>query len=203
MGSGRDKQAEAQSRQITSQQLQQQQQLYDWSQQRTAKMDELQNPAIKYAQGMTSGDPEKIAFAGAIPVANITKSFNATKQNIYDSVPSGAARDFALASAERGKNADIGSTLNQGFFESLNTLMQAGGAQGNFGLQQLGAGMRAGETAQQGTQLLMNQAQQRKATQMGFLGSLAGAAGTAAGGFMMRPATSSPSSPWSAMGTMN
>lgn len=186
MGGGRDKQAENQQRQLAQQQYQQSQELYNFAKQRTAQMDKLQAPAINYATGMASGDPEKMAWAASVPIGNITKSYRASRENIYDSVPSGAARDFALAMNEKGRTAATGTAMNQGFFEALNTLMQAGGAQGQFGLQQMGAGLRAGEASGSTANSLIQAGNQRKAAQMGLLGNIAGAAGSAAGGYFGR-----------------
>jgi hypothetical protein len=176
MGGGKSD-AEKQQEQLTQQKMQQDQQLYDWSKARTDKMDALMSPAISFAQAIASGDPTKTMQAAAVPLGNIASGFKATKENIYDTIPSGAARDFALAGAERDKQSQTASTLNQSFLQSLNTLFNAGGQQGQFGLQQLGAGLRAGESAMQGNQSLMQADAQRKATTMGFLGSLAGTAG--------------------------
>lgn len=182
MGSGKNKQAENNQNALAASQLKTNQEMLGFFKDRTAKMDTLQQPAIARFQKIASGDPTAMISASAVPLGNIENSYRASKENIYDSVPSGAAREFALAGLSRDKGANISGTLNQGYLNAFNALLGIGKDQGAFGLQEAGAGITSGQAAGQTNQSLMDASAQRKASQMGLFSSLAGAAGTAAGG---------------------
>ena len=157
------------------------------------KQQQLQQPAIQFAQGLASGDPSKVTQAAGPQLAQISQQFAGAKQNILDTTPKGAGQDFALMQLpEQQANATaglLGGEVNQG----MNTLLGLGqGAQaaegniasglGGLSMQQLGAGLTAGGQASQTNQSVMQAQAQQKATMMSFIGQLAGAAGGAATG---------------------
>ena len=131
---------------------------------------------------------------GWTPVDQITQQYSGAKQNILDTTPKGAAQDFALMQLpEQQANATaslLGGEVNQGMNTLLGLGQNAQGALGNISsglgglsMQQLGAGLTASGQESGVNQSIMNAQAQQKATTMGFLGQLAGAGGTALGGY--------------------
>ena len=155
---------------------------------------QLQQPAIQFAQELASGDPSKVTQAAGPQLSQIAQQYAGAKQNILDTTPKGAAQDFALMQAPQQQANTTASLLGGEVNQGMNTLLGLGqnaqSAEGNIAsglgglsMQQLGAGLTAGGQASQTNQSVMQAQAQQKATTMGFLGQLAGAAGTAAGGY--------------------
>lgn len=154
---------------------------------------QLQQPAISFAQGLASGNPNTVAEAAGPQLSQISQQFAGAKQNIQDTTPKGAAQDFSLMQLPEQQANAVAGTLGGEVNQGMNTLLGLGqGAQGALGniasglgglsMQQLGAGLTASGQESGVNQSIMNAQAQQKATTMSFLGSLAGAAGTAAGG---------------------
>lgn len=182
--SGRDKQAEQNQRQLVQMQTNMAKEQLDFSKERLGRMDALQAPAIKFAQDIVGGDQTAFNRALSIPMSQLKRSQQATVNNVFDTVREGPVRDYMIAKTQRDANADVATMQNQTFLQSLQTLFGAGGEQGNFGLQQLGAGSRFLEGGSAGNQMLMQNAAARKSATMGALGQAAGLAGqVATGGF--------------------
>lgn len=201
--SGRDKTAETQSRAIADKQFALMKEQTDAANQRAAKMDSFQQPMVDFYKGLQSSDPTTRLIAGSIPLGNITQSQRAAEGNIFESVPEGPARDFALSQAKRQGAGEKASTLNDLFLKSLSGLAGIGSEQGQFGLQQLGAGARFGEASAAGNQALSQQAVQRKSATLGAVGQLAGiAGGLATGGMFGGGASGGGSKSWNAMAAM-
>lgn len=146
------------------------------------RMLELEQPLIDFTSKITSGDPSAQVKAAAPLIANITGQSSQAKERIYDTVGPGAGRDFALSQMEQQKSGAIAETMNRTYLGALDKQANLGAGFGAFSLQELGAGLRAGEGASNTTNSVMQAKEQGKASTMGFLGQLAGAAGTAAGG---------------------
>jgi len=178
---GRDKNAERRNEQLAQSQQSFAERLANEASARTAKMDTLQAPGLNFAK-MAVDDPTKTMQVAMSPLSNVTRSQAAAKQNIFDSVPEGAARDFALSGVARDAPAQKAEVLNNTWLQNLQMLLAAGGEQGNFGLQQYGASTRYGEGANASNSVAMNAATQRKAATMGALGQAAGMAGQMAAG---------------------
>ncbi len=160
--------------------------------------EQLQQPAIAFAQGLASGNPAQVAEAAGPQLSQISQQYAGAKQSILDTTPAGAAQDFAMMQLPQQQANQVASTLGGEVTQGMNTLLGLGqGAQGalgniasglgGFSMQELGAGLTASGQASQTNQSVMNAQAQQKATTMGFLGSLAGAAGGAAGGFLSNP----------------
>lgn len=155
--------------------------MLDFSRQRTSQMDALMKPSIDFFTASASGDKNALNTALAPQTAAITKSFTDARSNIMDGVAPGAGREFTLGQLERDKANTTALLPANAFLQSIDALAKIGQGQGNFGLQQLGAGMRAGEGAAQTAGAVQQADAQRKAAQMGLLGSIAGAGGMAVG----------------------
>ncbi len=154
---------------------------------------QLQQPAIQFAQGLASGNPADVTKAAAPQLSQIAQQYAGAKQNILDTTPKGAAQDFALMQLPQQQANTTAGLLGGEVNAGMNTLLGLGqGAQGALGniasglgglsMQQLGAGLTSGQGASQTNQSVMNAQAQQKANTMNFLGSLSGAAGTAASG---------------------
>lgn len=177
MGGGKErKETDARQAAIAQSQYQTGQDLTKAGTDTTAQGLSLFNPAIDFYSKLASGDSSKMVQAAAPIISNITKQYASTKQNIQDTVPAGAGRAFALASLGREQaNANSGA-LNNAYMSAFPALANIGGQVSGVGLQQTGAGLRGTEGAAQTNNQLQQVQQQRKASQLGFFGSLAGAA---------------------------
>lgn len=145
------------------------------------QMDEYLKPAIEYNRVLATGNKDAAMTASAPLISGITSASRANKEAIYDNVPAGAARDFALASNDLTTRSNVAATLSQKFIEAQDKLANIGSGLGSFSLQTLGSSLRGAEGAANTNSTVMQAEQQRKASTMGFLGGLAGAGGQFAG----------------------
>lgn len=173
-------------RDTSQQQLQIGQQYAGMAKSELNRMNELQQPTVDFYSGIIKaaqgGDYGGLITAAGPTVSNITQQAENAKENIYNTVPAGAGRDYALAAAKSGTAGNISGTLNQLFLSAFPQLSQIGGQAGQVGLNEAGAALSGLSGGAQTNQAMMNQEAQQKASTMGFFGSLAGAAGAAAGG---------------------
>ena len=148
-----------------------------------SQMFSILNPVIGFEQGLTSGDSSKVTEAAAPLLAQFTQQFAGAKQNLQDTAPRGAGRDFAasMLPVEQG-NATAGA-LSNAVLGGFGNLTNIASGLGQYGLGELGAGLRAGEGASQSNQVIMDAQSKKHAATMGFLGDLVKSAGTAYAGF--------------------
>jgi hypothetical protein len=177
---------------LGQQQAKQGQEWMDFSKQRIARSDVLQQPLIDFYSGIAKGGPQTMTAAAPL-LGQISDSAKKTQENIYNTVPAGAARDVAMAQQEIAKGQQIGGTINSTYQTALQQLGALGTGQAQLGLQEAGAGftgagqgLQAFGQGQEALQNIMTAQNQRKATTMSFFGSLVGAAGTAAGGYLSK-----------------
>lgn len=135
-----------------------------------------------YYGKLASGDPAALSRANAPAIQSIGKESASAKKNIVQDQPRGGERNLALEEADITKGAQISNLTTGSYASSFGSLAGLGG-------QNVGQGTAATATGLQGENAAANQYGQlgqlqneQKATQLGFFGSLAGAAGTAAGG---------------------
>jgi hypothetical protein len=159
------------------------QQYLNMSQGQLAYGQQLEQPLVNFYQGIASGNQNNLMTAAAPEIANITGQSRAAQANIWNTVPAGAGRDFALAQAQQNQAGQTASTLNQTYNQALTGLAQLGTAQQGVGLQEAGAGIGGISGAQSAYGNIMQTQAQAKSSALGFLGSIFGAAGSAAGGF--------------------
>lgn len=168
------------------------QQQLDLSQQTAAKANQLQQPLVNFYSGIVSPGNKTNAISAASPlIGNIANSEKQAEGNIRNTVPEGAGRDAALALAKIQQGQSTSSALNSTYTSALQNLAQLGSADQGVALQQTGAGLSAFGGANQGfggAQSALGTIQQAQASQKaaltGTLGSIFGAAGTAAGGYL-------------------
>lgn len=121
--------------------MQQQNQL---QQQNYQRMLQLQQPEISFLQGVTAGGPE--TTAAAMPfISQISQGFESSQQQIRNTIPPGAGRDFALSQLEEQKDTSTANFLNQQVLSAFDKLANIGSGLGSFSLQELGASLSAGQ----------------------------------------------------------
>jgi hypothetical protein len=138
--------------------------------------------AEDYYQALASGDIKKITAAVAPASQQISSQTEQAKNMIKESTARGGAQDLAVAEADISKSGQIGNLVTQaytGAFPALASLFSTGGG---ISVSEIANAVSSAQGASQTTAAVGNEQAQGKATTMGFLGSLAGAAGQAAGG---------------------
>lgn len=128
-----------------------------------------------YYGKLASGDPNALARANAPAIQSITEKSNQAKQNIIQDNPRGGERNLALEEADIAKGAQISNLTTGSYVGAFPSLASLGG-------QNVGQGNAATSTGLQGMNSAANQygqlqqlSNEQKATQMGFITSLAGA----------------------------
>jgi hypothetical protein len=171
---------------ITDQGLATQRQYLDLATKQLGKQEALTAPLEQrntaIIDAAKTGDYNTLIGAASPFIGNITSTNKQATEAIYDAVPAGAGRDYAIAAAKRGQGTDVSTALNQIITQALTGQAQLGQQAGQLGLQETGAGISSLDTASQSNQALMQAKQQQKASQMGVIGSIAGAGGMALGG---------------------
>lgn len=142
-----------------------------------------QSPLASFLQSIIGGDSTKTSQAIAPAIGNITASTNANKEAIYDSTAPGAARDVLLGQNKLNQGAQIASTTNNAFLSAFPELAQLASGNTSAGLGLTGAGITSLGNSASTTGSVLNAQEQQKANTVGAFGALAGAAGTAAGGY--------------------
>lgn len=134
--------------------------------------------AENYYQQMATGDPAALARATAPAVQQIDAQAEATKKRISEDAPRGGAKNLALEENEINRGAQVGNLATQGYLNSFQNLAGLAG-------QGVGESISSTSTAIGGLSAAGNQysniAQQQaegKASQLGFITSLAGDAAT-------------------------
>lgn len=184
MGGGKERKASmdmqsgiARDQQATSKQY------LDLATQEQSRRNTLQQPTIDFYSKIIGGDPNARMTAAAVPLGDIARGARGARGAIEE-MPRGAGREFALAQNENQKYSQSADYLNKAFMNAFPALSGLGTEAGQVGLQNTGAGMRGAEAAAGTNSGVMQSQQQQKAAQLGLIGSLAGAAGSAAtGGF--------------------
>lgn len=162
------------------------QQFANLSQQSLSQMNTLTQPAVNHDMGLinaaNSGNYSQLIQAAGPTVGANSQAAQQAAQNIRNNIPAGAGQQAALAQIPfQLGNANAGA-LNQAYTGALGNLTQIGAAYGGVGLNEAGISTNSANAAGSAYGQIGNEQAQSKATTMGFLGSLAGAAGTAAGG---------------------
>lgn len=147
---------------------------------------QLAQPAIMFNSELASGDPSKIMAAIAPSVTGITQGTANAREQIMDQTMPGAGRDTALAQLPEQQANQIAGLGSNAYLSSFGNLAQIGAGIEGTGLQQTGASISGANASSNATNAVMQAQEQSKASTMGLLGSLAGAAGTAAGGWLSK-----------------
>lgn len=137
--------------------------------------------AEQYYQNLASGDPSAIARAISPAAQQIDQQAEGAKKRIEQDAPRGGVKNLALEENEINKGAQIGNLATQSYLNSFNSL--AGLAGQGVGQSQGFTGSAISGLSAAGNQYsnIANQQAEAKASQLGFISSLAGSgAGLAA-----------------------
>jgi hypothetical protein len=139
--------------------------------------------STSYYGKLASGDPNALARANAPAIQQITGQSNQQLSNIMQNAPRGGARDLAISEADLSKGAQISNLTTGSYTNAFPSLASLGG-------QNVGQGNAATSTGLQGMNSAANQYgnlqqlnNEQKATQLGFVSSLAGAGAEAGSAF--------------------
>lgn len=156
------------------------------AQQSLGQMNTLTQPAINYYSGLVnaanSGNYGGLVQAAGPTLGTISQQGQAAQNNIISGTPAGQGRNEALALLPGQQANAVSSTLNQQYNAALGNLTQLGAAYGGLGTSLAGAQLSGLGGAATTYGNVANQQAQSKADTTNLLGSLAGAAGTAASG---------------------
>lgn len=138
--------------------------------------------AENYYASLATGDPTKIMSAIGPAVAQIGSQTEQSKNAIKSTTPRGGAQDLALAEADISKAGQVGNLQTQAYTGSFPALAQLFQGGAGISVSQIANAIASAQGAASTTAQVGQEQAQGKATTMGFLGSLAGGAGEAAGG---------------------
>ena len=138
--------------------------------------------AESYYGKLSSGDPNALATANAPAIQSITGQSNESLKNIMQSMPRGGARDLAISDADLSKGAQISNLTTGSYTNSFGSLAGLGGQNVSQGNAATATGLQGMNSAANQYGQLQQLNNQQKATQLGFIGSLGGAAATGLAG---------------------
>lgn len=165
---------------ITQQQIGIEQQSLNQSTEDRESRKALQQPAIDFNSALASGDPAAVMKALAPQLTGLSQARSTARENIFEGLAPGAARDVSLAQNDvSNANAVAGLRASQSL-GAMDKLANIGSGLGSFSLQELGAGISAGTAASGSNKAVMDSQEAAKASTLGFLGTLAGAGGNIA-----------------------
>lgn len=153
---------------------------------RSQELYNLTEPGLKTAEDfykhLASGDKGAIQRSTAPATEQIAGNYEQAVKNLSENMPRGGAKDLAVQEAEISKSGAIGSTEANAYLGAFPALASL--AQGGIGLSinEVTQALSAFSGASSSNQAAANMQGAGKAQTLGFLGSLGGAAGEAAGG---------------------
>ena len=139
--------------------------------------------ATSYYGKLATGDPNALARANAPAIQQITGQTNAAKQIILQDMPRGGERNLSLEEADINKGAQISQLTTGSYLQSFPSLAGLGGQNVSQGTAATGTGLQGMNAAANQYGQLQQISNEQKATQLGFIGSLAGAGAGLAGAF--------------------
>lgn len=132
-----------------------------------------------YYGKLASGDPTALTRANAPAIQQITGQSNAAKKNILQDMPRGGERNLALEEADINKGAQISNLTTQSYTGAFPSLAQLGGQNVSQGTQATQVGQQGMNAAAGQYGQIQNMMNEQKATQLGFITSMAGAGASA------------------------
>lgn len=148
---------------------------------------DLQQPLITKEQALAWGDAESALRAAMPQITQISQGYKQAKDSIFATIPPGASRDAALANLNAQASNAPAAVMGTQVASAPEVLANVGSGLGAFSLQELGAGLSGYQGASTTQSNVVNQQNQAKGNTLGFLGSLAGAGGYAAGSALGKP----------------
>lgn len=182
MGGGPSSGTQQTQNQLTQAQIASQQQASAQSAQTYATAQPGFQQAENYYQSLASGNPQQIASAVGPATSQINAASQGAVQQIQQNMPRGGAEQMAVANVEQQRAGQIGNLGTQAYTSAFPALASL--SQGGLGLStnQLATAISAGAAGSQSNAQLMQAQSAGKGSTLGFLGSLAGAGGTALSG---------------------
>lgn len=143
-------------------------------------------PGLQQAEGyygkLATGDPAALSRANAPAIQSITAQSNAAKKNIAQDAPRGGERNLALEEADLSKGSQISQLTTGSYTNSFGSLAGLGGQNASQANAATGTGLQGMNAAANQYGQLQQINSEQKATQLGFLTSLAGTGAEIAGG---------------------
>lgn len=160
------------------------------------RAEELQQPAIDIARAVLSGDESTIARLIAPAVSGISSQMRQARESVFATVPTGAAREYALAQVAREAPTYVSQLIGETWRSAPQVLSGIGSMFGNLGLSEQRLGMTAGAEARAAISDLLRAEQSRALSWMSILGSLLGALGMSSVGWFGRKRETAGENPW-------
>ena len=132
-----------------------------------------------YYGKLASGDPTALARANAPAIQQITGQSNAAKKNLMQDMPRGGERNLALEEADISKGAQISQLTTGSYTGAFPSMAQLAGQNVSQGTQATTTGLQGMNAAAGQYGQLQNMLNEQKATQLGFITSMAGAGASA------------------------
>jgi hypothetical protein len=150
-----------------------------------SKLFNLALPGLQQSESyygkLASGDPAALARANAPAIQQITGNSNAAAKNIVQDMPRGGERNLALEEGDLSKGSQISQLTTGSYTGSFGSLAGLGGQNVSQGTAATGTGLQGMNAAANQYGQLQQLNNEQKATQLGFISSLAGAGASAAG----------------------
>jgi len=143
-------------------------------------------PGLQQAEGyygkLATGDPAALARANAPAIQQITGNANEAKKKISQDMPRGGERNLAMEEADLSSGAQISQLTTGSYTGAFGSLAGLGGQNVSQGNAATGTGLQGMNAAANQYGQLQQLNNEQKATQLGFLTSLAGTGAEIAGG---------------------
>jgi len=128
----------------------------------------------QYYQQLASGDPAAIARAIAPATQQINEQADASKKRIEQDAPRGGTKNLALEENDINKGAQVGNLATQSYLGSFQNLAGLAGQGVGESTSQTGTAINGLSAAGNQYSNVANQEAEGKASQLGFISSLAG-----------------------------
>lgn len=132
--------------------------------------------AENYYSQLSSGDPNAIFRATAPAAENIAAQKASVEKNIDQNMPRGGARDLAKAQADVTSGSDIGKLFSNAYTSSFPALANLGTSGLGLSVNEMANAISGLGQAGQTLSSLGSEQAQGKASTLGFIASLGGAA---------------------------
>ena len=143
-------------------------------------------PGLKQSEAyygkLATGDPAALARANAPAIQQIGAASDSAKKSITQDMPRGGERNLALQEADLSKGSQISQLTTGSYTGSFGSLAGLGGQNVSQGNAATGTGLQGMNAAANQYGQLGQLANEQKATQLGFITSLAGAGASLVGG---------------------
>ena len=138
----------------------------------------LMEPFITQQNMLASGQPGAVMSAASSLLGPIARNYAQARQNIFNEIAPGAARESELARIQREQAAANSAALSGAAWQAPQNLASLGGQLANLGVTQVGTGLSAAYPSMVGSQSIMQEATRQGASTIGAIGDIARLAGS-------------------------